>query len=85
MFWTHSKCPVMPLGDVTWIDRSTAARSATGAVKVTTTGWATPTTAPSAGKIEATRGVGCGRGTAAVLRPTGATRPTAVIATITNR
>ena len=68
-----------------WIDRSTAARSATGAVNVTTTGWATPTTAPLAGKIEATSGVDCGTGMAAVPRPTGATRPTAVIATRTNR
>ncbi len=57
----------MLLGELTWIDRSTATRSVTGAVNVTTTGWATPTTAPSLGKTEARAGTGWGTGTAALL------------------
>ena len=85
LFSTHSKCPGVLLGDVTWIDRWAAARSVTGAVNVTTTGCATPTTAPSAGKTEATPGAGFGTGTAARLRPADPTRPITVIATITNR
>ena len=85
LFSTHSKCPGVLLGEATWMDRSAAARSLTGAVNVTTTGCATPTTAPLAGKIAATAGGGCGTGIEAWLPPVDPTRPIAVIATITER
>ncbi|GAA4532776.1 hypothetical protein GCM10023161_02690 [Mycobacterium paraffinicum] len=84
LFSTHSKWPGVLLGDVTWMERSTAPRSLIGAVNVTTTGCATPTTAASAGKTEATAGAGGGTGTDAWLRPIGPTKPNAVIVTITN-
>src|ERR1700722_20761188 len=85
LFSGHSKCPDMLLGEATWMDRSAAARSVTGAANFTTTGCATPTTAPSAGKIEATEGTGSGSGTAASAREPDPTTPKPVIATITNR
>ena len=58
LFSGHSKWPEVLLGELTRMPRSAAARSITGAVNVTTTGCATPTTAPSAGKIAATPGAG---------------------------
>ena len=67
------------------MDRSAAARLVTGAVNFTTTGCATPTIAPLAGKTEATPGSGSGTGTAATLRVPDPNTPMLVIATITNR
>ena len=67
------------------MDRSAAPRSVTGAVNVTTTGCATPTTAPLAGKTEATPGTGSGTGTAATLRPTEPDSANAAMTPITNR
>src|SRR5882757_8103138 len=55
---TQVNRPVMWLGAVILIARSAAARSLTGPVNVTITGWATPTTAPLAGWIAATLSVG---------------------------
>src|SRR5208337_4579263 len=85
LFSTHSKCPVALLGEVTRMDRSAARRSVTGAVNVTTTGCATPTTAPSVGKTEATAGTGWGTGTAAWLRLTEPVSAITAITPITNR
>src|SRR5262245_25142424 len=49
LFSSHSYLPVIAGVDVTLMARSAARRSATGAVNVTTTGCATPTTWPRAG------------------------------------
>src|ERR1700758_1162181 len=57
----------MWFGAVTLIARSAAVRSLTGLVNVTITGWATPTTAPFAGWIDATSAVGFGGAIAAML------------------
>jgi hypothetical protein len=75
----------MLLGELTRMDRSAPTRSMTGAVNVTTTGCATPTTAPSAGKIDATPGSGSGAGTAATARLPDPMKPNTEIPTITNR
>src|ERR1700753_2303406 len=55
----------MWLGAVTLMVFSTAPRSVTGPANVTITGWATPTTAPLAGWIEAMAGLGVGGAIAA--------------------
>src|ERR1700752_1086171 len=57
----------MWFGAVILIARSAAARSLTGPLNVTITGWATPTTAPFAGWIEVTPVVGFGGAIAAML------------------
>src|ERR1700751_5418141 len=67
LFSTQSNRPVMWFGAVILIARSTAARSLTGPVNVTITGWATPTTAPFAGWIEAMLAVGSRGAIAAML------------------
>ena len=56
----------MWFGAVILIARSAAARLVTGAVNVTITGWATPTTAPLAGWIDATPAAWFGGAIAAV-------------------
>ena len=65
----------MWFGAVTLMVRSAAARLATGPVNVTITGWATPTTAPVAGWIDATPGSGVG---GAIAATPGAADPTMV-------
>jgi hypothetical protein len=50
----HSYLPVISLCEVTWMDRSAAVRSATGRVKFTMMGAATPTVWPLYGTTEAT-------------------------------
>src|ERR1700744_5451071 len=50
---TQANLPVIAGADVTAMARSAAARSGTGRATVTTTGCATPTTAPRAGSTEA--------------------------------
>src|SRR5580704_6156764 len=57
----------MRFGAVILIARSAAARLVTGALNVTITGWATPTTAPLAGWIDATPAVVFGGAIAAML------------------
>src|ERR1700712_378732 len=49
---SHSYLPVIAGADLTSMARSALCRSATGDVNVTTTGWATPTTSPRAGRID---------------------------------
>src|SRR5689334_17317869 len=51
---SHSNVPVMAGADLTSIARSAAPRFATGALNVTTTGCATPTTSPRVGRTDAT-------------------------------
>src|ERR1700758_2372954 len=50
---SHSNLPVIAGADLTSMAGSAAWRSATGALKVTTTGCATPTTAPRVGRTDA--------------------------------
>ncbi len=64
---------------MTLIARSAAERLVTGLVNVTITGWATPTTAPLAGRIDATVPDGVGGAIAAIP---GAAEPTMVSAAI---
>ncbi|AFE15110.1 hypothetical protein MRGA327_00770 [Mycobacterium tuberculosis RGTB327] len=82
---TLSKCPVVLCGVLMRMDRSTARRSVTGVVNVTTTGCATPTTAPLAGDTDATPGIGWSGGTAAVAMLTDSAVSISVIATTTDR
>src|SRR6201997_1552825 len=50
---SHSNLPVIAGADLTSMARSAACRSATGALKVTTTACATPTTSPRVGRTDA--------------------------------
>src|SRR5947209_16593514 len=50
---SHSNLPVIAGADLTSTARSVARRFATGPLKVTTTGCATPTTSPRAGNTDA--------------------------------
>src|SRR6201997_4923511 len=50
---SHSNLPVIAGADLTSMARSAACRSATGALSVTTTGCATPTTSPRVGRTDA--------------------------------
>src|ERR1700752_4272668 len=50
---SHSNLPVIAGADLTSMARSAACRSATGALKVTTTGCATPATSPRVGRTDA--------------------------------
>src|ERR1700758_3566496 len=50
---SHSNLPVIAGVDLTSMARSAACRSATGALKVTTTACATPTTSPRVGRTDA--------------------------------
>ncbi len=56
VFSSHSNLPVIAGTDLMSRARSAARRSATGALNVTTTGWATPTTASCAGRTDAMAG-----------------------------
>src|ERR1700756_1286656 len=50
---SHSNLPVIAGADLTSMARSAACRLATGALNVTTTGCATPTTSPRVGRTDA--------------------------------
>src|ERR1700756_4167695 len=50
---SHSNLPVIAGADLTSMARSAACRLATGALNVTTTGCATPTTSPHVGRTDA--------------------------------
>src|SRR5690625_4462008 len=75
----HSNVPVIGGVVVIVTARSAAPRSETGAPKVTTTGCATPTTAPPAGSTDSMANSG-GWGIAAGLTATG---PAAAVTTLT--
>src|SRR5206468_9555697 len=66
-------------GAVILIARSAAARLVTGPVNLTITGWATPTTAPLAGSIDATVNDDVGGAMAAVAGAAAATTVSAAI------
>src|SRR6476619_6937285 len=75
---SHSNLPVIAGADFMSMARSAARLSATGALKVTTTGCATPTTSPRLGNTEAAAGL-YDWFAAAMLAPAG---PAATIALV---